>query len=1287
MATNNLFLEAQIRRGQLQAKGGKWKDAEATFAKVVEASQTPNARAIYLLGNAQFQQKNFSSAMHATERAVQLDPENAVWKVRLGALYERAKRYDAAALSYESAVKAQPKNVEWLLRLAKAQSSSSQKKAATETLRSALALDPNNLLTLNAYISQMNSTAPVWQRIEALQHGLTVESQNTAWLQQLGNCFMELDQYHDATKAFERAVELGSTDVQLAFNLGLAAANDGQESASLTAMNRACLLDSKYRSKEFGPGAYFQARGHWPRAYEYYSAELVKQPDVGDLRYRAGLAADRKHDWSTSEQLLAKAVVVKPDQASWHYRLALSRERLGKFSEAAETYEFAIKISQTHQQYWYYRLAQCLEKAGNKQAAVAAYMQLYPNDESLGWIAPDREIDPISKYEHKLIKDNLEHLLLKPESRNSYERGSALLRAGHYITANRILHECVVRDDTQKPERIFRLAVSYVALEDIGAALYWFQQTRSFSRPDAISAEPYFKHKWQRESMEYVEFLETLPVVPNTVMLESYFGGQIDCNPLAIFQQLQNEPDFDHLNFVWVITKSTVVPDAIRSNPKVRLVTRGTTLYRKYLATAGFLINNVTFPHYFTRRSDQKYLNTWHGTPLKTLGRDIQTGFMEHANVSRNFLQATHLLAPNAHTEHVLIQKYDVEGIYSGTVGRIGSPRSDQMIKFDTESKQNLFTELGIPVGQRVIFYAPTWRGSLNTKHFDSERLIRDLQVMQSDGASVIFRAHHMTESLLEGLELGVIVVPSHVSTSSALAITDVLITDYSSIFFDFLPMRKPIVFYAYDLEEYSNERGLYFDLSEMPGEVAFTAEELAPKLHRALEDGILDQVAHESALQKFASHEDGNASSRAVDYLFGSDSTHAIAQKLDSKKVILLHQSLLPNGITSSMVNLINAIDASKYRIIFLFDPSPFQNEPERKENIDLLPSHVQKIARTGAHLVSLEERWVIDKFNAWHEWGSVEQEAIYRRAFNREFRRIFGAAAFDVSVEFDGYAPFWAALMGAEKETVAHRVIYMHNRLQKEWSTKYPELKATFAVSRWFDSLLSVSKMTAQANRDELSEPFSLPYEKFDFADNLMQPERIQELSAATIDTDIANFISTGSEVWLTIGRMSPEKAHKKLFTAFSEHLKATPDAKLVVLGDGPLRVDLEAFIDRSALGHAIMLAGQRSNPFSIMKRADGFILASDHEGQPMVLLEALTIGKPIVATDIIGNRGVLGNSFGMLVHNSVEGLIHGLRNGLAISNNVNFDINQYQIDALHQTLNAFNPETNNNLGNSSE
>lgn len=86
-------------------------------------------------------------------------------------------------------------------------------------------------------------------------------------------------------------------------------------------------------------------------------------------------------------------------------------------------------------------------------------------------------------------------------------------------------------------------------------------------------------------------------------------------------------------------------------------------------------------------------------------------------------------------------------------------------------------------------------------------------------------------------------------------------------------------------------------------------------------------------------------------------------------------------------------------------------------------------------------------------------------------------------------------------------------------------------------------------------------------------------------------------------------------------------------------------------------------------------------------MVLLEALTMGKPIVATDIIGNRGVLGNSFGMLVHNSTEGLIDGLRNGLKMSNCSNFDINQYQIDALNQTLNAFNPESNNNFEDSSE
>jgi CDP-glycerol glycerophosphotransferase len=131
-----------------------------------------------------------------------------------------------------------------------------------------------------------------------------------------------------------------------------------------------------------------------------------------------------------------------------------------------------------------------------------------------------------------------------------------------------------------------------------------------------------------------------------------------------------------------------------------------------------------------------------------------------------------------------------------------------------------------------------------------------------------------------------------------------------------------------------------------------------------------------------------------------------------------------------------------------------------------------------------------------------------------------------------------------------------------------------------------------------------------------------------------------------FITMGRLSPEKGQDNLIKAFGRFHKDFPDSKLYILGEGPLRKDLEQLISELGLEDSVYLAGQVENPFAIMKKCDCFVLSSHYEGQPMVLLEAMTHGMKIIATDIVANRTVLeDNRFGLLVENSIEGLEKGL------------------------------------------
>src|SRR5699024_3309512 len=224
--------------------------------------------------------------------------------------------------------------------------------------------------------------------------------------------------------------------------------------------------------------------------------------------------------------------------------------------------------------------------------------------------------------------------------------------------------------------------------------------------------------------------------------------------------------------------------------------------YYKYLSSAGFLFNDTAFPQFFVRKPEQKYLNTWHGTPWKTLGYDVKTARMDFTNAARNFLQASHLLVPNQYTFDHQVVPYQVSTIYPGELAVTGYPRIDLTFKTMHNAKP-LKEELGITDDQKVVLYAPTWRGSIKFREFDKEQLEQDLEKLSRMNAHVLFRGHHVVEKLLQDIDIpNVTIVPNRIDTNELLGVTDILITDYSSIFFDFLVTDCPILHYVYDYEE-----------------------------------------------------------------------------------------------------------------------------------------------------------------------------------------------------------------------------------------------------------------------------------------------------------------------------------------------------------------------------------------------------------------------------------------------------------------------------------------------------
>lgn len=1257
--------EAAFAAARHFERAGDWPAALEGYRDLYHNGCGGDSAVVFHYGLAMLQLGAMQEAETLLEEALAMEPDNKRWRERLALLRSAPGFTAAAAKPTADSSTAAPEPVQ---------------RGRADAVTGNPAASESNCAPVDhsALADEHRRSGQRWQEIQALEAGLKLHGGSALWQIRLGEACQAMNRFEQAAEAYGEANRLDPRSADVHFREGYCRSRIGDLEAAEALFAKSVTLDKKLGAAAFGVGVFYQQRGDWAGAAGAYTREFARQPRNAALSYRAALALEKCYDWEASAEMYRQATALDITETSWHYRRGFVYERLGQWAKAAEAYAYGLTAGPAPSPYWSYRLGFVLERLERYEEACQAHLKAKPELIDAG-SRGTAETKP-SGYAQRYIAEALALALCNPSPQISFSVAEKAASLGLHRQAATAYQAAIDRSNEVLADWYYKLGYALTLAKDFKAAAASFRMTRVFDDAHGVDTTAYRKDRGLRDVMYYTSWRESVPLRENVILYESFHGDSVSCNPLAIFEELSRRAEFDGYLHVWVANDKTHVPDAIRKHRNVAIIRRNSAGYRRHLATAKYLINNVTFPAFFVARPGQQYLNTWHGTPLKTLGKDIGTGFLEHKNVARNFLHATHILAGNQFTADVLTRRYDVDTMMSGSVAVTGYPRVDRTLNASEATRINLKQTLGIRAADRrpVVLYAPTWRGGLDSTHFDLERLTSDLSKLAALDCNVIFRAHHRTQELLSGANLSVTIAPDSIETNELLAVVDVLITDYSSIVFDFLPTGKPVTMYTYDLDEYKTERGLYIDPSTLGLPTANNIDELIETVSQQISNGVREG-AHSDLLENYCPREDGRASERAVDFFFFGDDSHQLIRQTQAKKSILFHHSFIPNGITSSLLNLLSHIDTDEYDVTVVVPADDTAAHPERVEKFEEIPANVRVIGRVGRQLFTPEEKWVVDRLNKHRIFTNDEQMKIYRRAFEREFTRIFGSHKFTSVIEFEGYSTFWTAVMAAAPEP-SRRVAFLHNDMRSEWLGRFPHLEAIFRIYPSYDALTSVSEVISEENRDHLGSLLSLEDHKFVHAVNQINPSKTLELADGDLDEDLLAWFSPHFETFITMGRMSPEKDHEKLIRAFHQFHNVSPTSRLVILGDGPLRPTLERLIADLDMRDSVFLAGLRSNPFPALARADCFVLSSNHEGQPMVLLEALTLKKPIISTDIIGAKYVLQDGYGLLVENSVEGLTKGLTTYTdgGVPQRV-FDISKYQQEAHAQFMASALPSEN--------
>ena len=785
------------------------------------------------------------------------------------------------------------------------------------------------------------------------------------------------------------------------------------------------------------------------------------------------------------------------------------------------------------------------------------------------------------------------------------------------------------------------------------------------------------------------------PVLPDQVFYESFAGNGMLCNPEAIFRALKDDPEFSGLHHIWSLTSrrdNRHVIKEFRNDPRVKFVRPRSVGYYRALATSGYLINNATFPPEFGKRDDQVYLNTWHGTPLKRMGYDIGDPASRVGNVIRNFLNADYLLASNDFTvERMYEGAHLLRGIYRGQVIEEGYPRIDRQIMTDAQIKatRDDLIRIGLDIGEReIILYAPTWKGTnFNRPEDDAAELIARVEELNSlvdtERYVVLLKTHQVVHKFAaHNPHLAGMLVPNEIPSNVVLGVTAVLVTDYSSIFFDFLATGRPIAFFAPDIDDYSGYRGLYMEPEEWPGVVTRTVPELARELNALAERGQLPEVAarYRAAQERFTPYEDGGATERVIDIVFRglTDGKRIRSLAKDSRRSILINAGgMRPNGITASLLNLLDGIDHSRFDVSVVFPNSRWRLVLEKQAQLN---PNARQFARVGGMNGSKFSHFLRRLAVYRGDLGNHLTDPVQRQLWDDEWKRCFGNSKFDFVVDFSGYSPFWSTLMLHAPDGI--RSIWLHNDLAADAHRvahgRRPHLRnltSVFSLYREYDHLVSVSASLADINARKLAEHAGR--DKFVSAPNLVNASFVLERSRASDEPpeDAADFVPAFPldpqlTTFVSVGRLSQEKNHARLIRAFALVHAKDPATRLMIVGTGPLKDNLERLVASSGLGDCVRLVGHRANPYALMAQADCFVLSSEYEGQPMVLLEALVLDLPIVTVAFESAKDALPPGVGLVTEKTDDGLAAGMLDFLAGRVGAgHFDSERYNREAITQ------------------
>lgn len=383
--------------------------------------------------------------------------------------------------------------------------------------------------------------------------------------------------------------------------------------------------------------------------------------------------------------------------------------------------------------------------------------------------------------------------------------------------------------------------------------------------------------------LRYFRYYLTYKVDERVIVFESFMGRAYSDSQKALYKQMLKDKYFKEYTFIWAFKNPENYEFLNTKNTKV--IKYNSKEFYKYMSIAKYWITNSRLPEYLIKKKKQKYIQCWHGTPLKRLGFDIHVEGGNALNTLSEIKEKyeddakryDYMLSPSAFCTEKFASAFNLKKLKKeDVIVELGYPRNDYLFNHTKQDVNKLKASLGIPKDKKVILYAPTWRDNQHTAgvgytynlNLDFDRLREKLE----KDYVIIFRTHYFVSNSFdfEKYKGFIFNMSNHDDVNECYILSDIIITDYSSVFFDYANLKRPMLFYMYDLDEYQGKlRDFYFDLAELPGPIVKVQDELEKEILNIDSYTERYKEKYEAFNKKFNYLDSGKCSNKVIQKIF----------------------------------------------------------------------------------------------------------------------------------------------------------------------------------------------------------------------------------------------------------------------------------------------------------------------------------------------------------------------------------------------------------------------------------